>query len=385
MNADLGDVFRRRFQRLPTAAARAPGRVNLIGEHTDYNQGLVLPCAIDRETVAMVAPRDDSRFRVWSQELEVEAGFSARDLVRRGSWIDYVQGVVFALAERGFSFPGFDLAVASRVPREAGLSSSAALCVSVVTVLNSAAGLGLDARERALLAHRGESEFVGVGCGILDHFASALGRRDHALRIDCRSQETRAVRLPPVALLVAHSGVTRALAVRGYTARVAECRAALAAARRSELVDPAAEALRDVSPEALGRAEATLDPLLFRRLRHVVRENLRVEACCRALSAGDLEAVGALLKEGQRSLRDDFEVSTPELDLLCEIADALPGVFGSRLTGAGFGGCTLHLVESDRTSEVSKQIAARFEAQTGRPARVIEVRSSDGACEVELP
>ena len=140
-----------------------------------------------------------------------------------------------------------------------------------------------------------------------------------------------------------------------------------------------------MSPEALGRAEATLDPLLFRRLRHVVRENLRVEACCRALSEGDLETVGALLKEGQRSLRDDFEVSTPELDLLCEIADALPGVFGSRLTGAGFGGCTLHLVESDRSCEVSKQIAARFEAQTGQPARVIEARSSDGACEVELP
>ncbi len=373
------EEFERRFGRPPAVVARAPGRVNLIGEHTDYNEGLVLPCAIDRDTRAWLAPREDGRCRVFTQNLQEQVQFETTALTRRGSWIDYVQGVVFAFAERGHAIGGFDLIVASEIPSESGLSSSAALCVAVATAVDAAFELGLDKRARALVAHRGESHFVGLGCGILDHFASALGRRDHALRIDCRSQVVEAVALPPLRLLLAHSGVTRALARGDYKERVAECRAAFEAARTAGLTSGAATSLRDLTIDDLPRAAAALEPRLLRRLRHVVHENRRVDACCAALAAADLETAGALLKEGQRSLRDDFEVSTPELDLLCESADALPGVFGSRLTGAGFGGCTLHLVDAEAADEVSEELAARCEGPLGRRPPILSVRPWDGA------
>jgi galactokinase len=386
MRAGLAEEFQHRFGGPATCGARAPGRVNLIGEHTDYNEGLVLPCAIDRDTVVLAAPRSDARVRVYSRERGEERSFEAGDLRRLGDWLDYVKGVWFALAEAGLEAGGIDLAIASEVPPESGLSSSAALELALVTAVDACRALGLDALRRARLAHRSESGFVGVACGIMDPFASGLGRRDCALRIDCRSLEVRPVPLPGdrLRLLIAHSGVERPLRSSGYGERREQCRRALAAAVAAGVAPPGARALRDLGPERLPALARVLDPVLFRRVRHVVSENRRVDAVCGALAAGDLEAAGERLREGMRSLREDFEVSTPELDALCEIADAQPGVYGSRLTGAGFGGCTVHLVAAAAAAEAADALALGFERRGGRRPRVLAARAADGAAPLSL-
>ncbi|HEY8155322.1 MAG TPA: galactokinase [Myxococcota bacterium] len=377
----LEDAFARRFGRPPELGARAPGRVNLIGEHTDYNDGWVLPCAIDRDTVVLAARRDDGRVRIFSRESDQGCEFDPGQLAREGDWGDYARGVVFALRERGAAVGGLDLAVASQLPPGSGLSSSAALCVVLATAFDRAQGLDLDAVARARVAHRAENGFVGVACGIMDPFACALGRRDHALRLDCRSAEAAQVPLPSgrLAWLVAHSGVERRLARGSYGDRVAECRSAFQAAAAAGLAPPGARALRDLRVDDLPALERRLESVLFRRARHVIRENARVLAFCERLAAAEIEAAGALLRESMASLRDDFEVSLPELDALCEIADALPGVYGSRLTGAGFGGCTLHAVAPEAAEEVASRLMTGFERRAGRRPPVLRVRPSDGA------
>jgi galactokinase len=381
MRAALVLEFQSRFGRAPEVAARAPGRVNLIGEHTDYNAGLVLPCAIDRETLVLASRRDDTSVRVFSRERAEERRFDAGAQARGGDWLDYVQGVFFALRERGAVTGGFDIAIASEVPLESGLSSSAALELALVTAIDRCLELGLDATARCHLAHRAESGFVGVPCGIMDQFASGLARRDCALRIDCRSLEVAAVPWPAdrAQLLIAHSGVRRALAAGDYAERRRECEEALAAAQRAGVAPPGAVALRDLAADRLADLERALPARLFRRARHVIRENQRVDATCAALAAGDLAAVGAQLCAGMRSLRDDFEVSTPELDALCELADAAPGVYGSRLTGAGFGGCTLHLVDPAAAPAAREIIATGFERRFGRPPPLLETTPAPGA------
>jgi galactokinase len=379
------DEFQVRFGRRPEVAARAPGRVNLIGEHTDYNDGLVLPCAIDRATEVRAAARSDGRLRVFSRELGPAPELDVAALARRGDFGDYVAGVVWALAEAGHPIPGADLLIASEVPAGSGLSSSAALGVGVASALDALFGLGLDARAWARIAHRSESAFVGIGCGVMDQFASALGRRGAALRIDCRTLEATPVPIAgDVVLLVAHSGVHRELARGGYGDRRAECQAALAAAQRAG-IGSSARALRDLGEGDLPALARALPDRLLRRVRHVIRENARVDAVCDALRAGDLPRAGARLREGQASLRDDFEVSIPELDALCEIADALPGVHGSRLTGAGFGGCTLHLVAASAAGATADALAEGFERRFGRRPPLLAVTASDGATARRLP
>jgi len=379
----LGDTFRAHFGRDAELVVRAPGRVNLIGEHTDYSEGLVLPCAIDRATWIAAARRKDGRVRVVSEGWGEPVEFDAAAPRRRGDWVDYVQGPFFALRERGVAPPGLELAIASDVPRESGLSSSAALGVAVACALREAEGLALTARELAELAHRGETGFVGVQCGIMDPFASALGRRGAALRIDCRSLEVEPVPVPDgaLALLLVHSGVRRQLAAGAYGERVAECRAALEAARGAGIA-PGARALRDLGPGDLPALERALPPRLLRRARHVITENVRVDAFAAALRRGELEAAGRLLREAMESLRRDFEVSTPELDLLCEAGDAAPGCFGSRLTGAGFGGCTLHLVAPDAAAAVAEGVAAAFGTRFGRRPPSWVVTPAAGAARV---
>lgn len=379
-------AFRAAFGDAPSLAVRAPGRVNWIGEHTDYEEGLVLPCAIDRDTIVLAAEGPGRGVSVVSEGRGL-ARFELGDLRCQGDWADYVKGVAWALAERGFELGGARLWIGSRVPPESGLSSSAALCVAVAFAFDRLFGLGETPRSLALAAHRGESEFVGVGCGILDPFASALGGRDGLLRIDCRDQSVRTVDPGPcdVALLVAQSGVRRRLAAGGYRERVEECRAAFAAAREAGILGPQATALRDLSPEDLPALEAILPARLLRRTRHVVTENRRVDQLIAALAAGDLAAVGDLLREGQASLRDDFEVSVPELDALCEAADAQAGTWGSRLTGAGFGGCTLHLVVPDRVEPIAEALASAFAARFGRRPAIQRVRPGAGAGDLTLP
>jgi galactokinase len=366
--AEFGAQFERRFGARPAAGARAPGRVNLIGEHTDYNQGLVLPCAIDLRTLALLRPRAGTEVRAFSREFGEQCAFDSAAPRPQGTWVDYVQGVVAALAERGVATRGFDLAVASDVPAGSGLSSSAALELAVVTALDAALGLGLDALSRARVAHRAESGFAGVACGIMDQFASALGRAGRLLRIDCRDEAVGEVAFPSreARLLVVHSGGARELATAGYARRVAECAAALEQARAAGLVSRDAASLRALCADDLPALARVLDGLSLRRVRHVLTENARVDATCRALRAGDLEGAGALLREGMASLREDYEVSTAELDLICAEADGLPGVLGSRLTGAGFGGCSVHLVRREAAREVAQRLASTLEARLGR-------------------
>jgi galactokinase len=381
MRSALVREFRSRFGRAPEIAARAPGRVNLIGEHTDYNEGLVLPCAIDRETLVLAGRRGDSRVRVFSRERAEERDFDSLAPEPGGGWLDYAQGVVSALRERGVATGGLDIAIASEVPPESGLSSSAALELALVTAIDRLLDLGLDATARCGLAHRAETAFVGVPCGIMDQFASGLARRDSALRIDCRSLEVVPVPWPAsrLQLLIAHSGVRRALAAGSYGERRRECLLALETARRAGAAPRGATALRDLGPERLESLERALPPRLLRRARHVILENERVDATCAALVAGDLDAAGAALRDGMRSLRDDFEVSTPELDALCELADAASGVYGSRLTGAGFGGCTIHLVDPAASHEVSEIIASGFERRFARRPPLLAATPADGA------
>ncbi len=377
--AVLATEFERLFGARPEAGARAPGRVNLIGEHTDYNEGLALPCAIDRDTLALVRLRRGTRARVFSREMGGEAEFDAAQPRRSGGWADHVQGVVAALIESGVPPAGFDLALASEVPPGAGLASSAALGVAVATALDAALRLGLGARERAALAHRSETGFVGVPCGVMDPLASALGREGAALRLDCRSGVLEPVELPELRILVADSGVRRRLAAGAYGGRRDECRRALEAAREAGVAPAGARALRDLAPGDLPGLERALDPVLFRRVRHVVTENARVDAMVRALRAGDLAAAGECLREGMRSLRDDFAVSLPELDALCEIADGLPSVHGSRLTGAGFGGCSVHLVDPAPAAETAEALAAGFARRFGRRPPVWTCVAARGA------
>ena len=308
------DRFRACYGREPELVVRAPGRVNLIGEHTDYSEGLVLPCAIDRATSIAAAARRDGRVRVVSDAGDAPAEFSAAAPARRGDWVDYVQGPFFALAERGLAAPGLDLAVASDLPRESGLSSSAALGVAVACALREAGGFALSQRDLAQLAHRGETGFVGVQCGIMDQTASALGRRGHALRIDCRSFEVEPI--PIGADRWRCCSCTRACA--GSSPRALR-RARGGVPRRPEQaraagVAPGARALRDLAPADLPALARALEPLPLRRARHVITENARVDAFAAALRRGDLAACGSLLREAMASLRDDFAVSTPELD-----------------------------------------------------------------------
>ncbi len=373
-------AFREAFGREAHCVARAPGRVNLIGEHTDYNAGLVLPCAIDRATRVAAGARGDREVRARSLALGSEVRFVLGAPARAGDWADYVRGPALALLEAGHALCGADLLIASDVPLGAGLSSSAALGVAVTLALAALAEVSLTPLAAARLAHRAESHFVGVGCGILDPFASALGERDCALRIDCRSEEVARVALPADAVwLVADTGARRELARGGYGERVAECAAALAGAKRAGLVGADASALRDLPASALARLAQALPEPLARRARHVVTENARVDACIAALRAGDLRAAGALLRESHASLRDDYAVSTPELDALCALGDAAPGCFGSRLTGAGFGGCSLHLVAPDAAARVATHLADAFRARFGRTPPIFRLRASPAA------
>ncbi|MCH8133075.1 MAG: galactokinase [Myxococcales bacterium] len=379
--------FEQRFGSAPRAGARAPGRVNLIGEHTDYNQGLVLPCAIDRDCVAWVTPRTDSRVRVDSREQATLAEFDSRQQrpEARGEWGDIVQGIVLSLREAGFDLDGFDLSISSDVPVGAGLSSSAAVELAVVTALDACLGLGLQSIERARVAHAAETGFVGVKCGIMDPFTSALAKRGHALRIDCRDETIEYLPLPSerVAILVADSGVRRSLASGNYGDRVLECHDAFEAARGAGIGGVDARSLRDYGVGDLDALEAALPAVLIRRARHVITENARVELACEALRNSDIERLGVLLCQGMKSLQVDFDVTTPELDALCQVGDALAGCYGSRLTGAGFGGCTIHLVAPEAAEAVAAAIESGFEAHFGRRPRIDRVESADGAAPLE--
>lgn len=370
MSADaaaLHAAFQQQFGRAPDLISEAPGRVNLIGEHTDYNGGFVLPAAVDRTVAVALARRDDGVIRAFSLDYEQCDEFPAERVRRfmgtRGGWRDYVRGVVWALLDEQIPVGGADIAITGDVPQGAGLSSSAAIEVAVAGALTS----GIPLRELALLCQKAENLFVGVQCGIMDQFASALGEDGSALFIDCRSLECEAVPLPVgVAIAVVDSKVPRKLGDTAYNRRREEC----------------AEAAQALGVASLRDADEAMLPALpgdlLKRARHVIAENARVLAAVQALRAGDLEAMGRLMAESHASLRNDFAVSTPELDLLVDLATRADGVIGARMTGAGFGGCTVNLVRENAVDQFEGAIVNEYEQQTGLRAEVHICRAVDG-------
>jgi galactokinase len=379
----IAAAFRARFGRPPAGLAEAPGRVNLIGEHTDYNQGFVLPVAIDRTIAVAFALREDDRVRACSLDFDQEDEFPLANIGRleSDSWANYVRGVALILQQAGYPLTGLDLVIQGEVPIGAGLSSSAALEVATLGAFAAAADLTLVDREKALLAQRAENEFVGVACGVMDQMAAVFGRADHALRIDCRSLETEAVALNLAAhglrIVVANTGVRRALTGSAYNQRREECNRAvellfvLLRGRRPR-------SLRDITLRDLTINGRFLPPDLLRRARHVVSENARVLSTVEALRRGDLAEVGRLFHASHESLARDYEVSSPELDLMVELADSLEGVVAARMTGAGFGGCTVNLVRADALDDFRRDVIETYRARTGLPAEVYVCQAVDG-------
>ena len=358
---------------------RAPGRVNLIGEHTDYNDGFVLPAAIDLEIRIALVPTGDRQVTLTSETTGETASFDLDAIGQRtGTWIDYVAGTAWALARAGVALRGFRGLLASSLPRASGLSSSAALELASAWALTGAGGGGIDGMTRARHCQRAENAYVGMNCGLMDQFASSLGVRDAAMLLDCRSLDHRAVPIPleRYALVVCHTGSSRSLTASQYNARRAQCEAAVAALAGD---DPAIRALRDVTPAMLPAVRARVDEETYRRCEHVVFENLRVTATIEALAAGDMAAVGRLFAQSHESLRDRYAVSSPELDALVEIATETPGAVAARMTGAGFGGCTVNLVERGAVERLTERLKSWYPARTGMNPRVYAVEAVDGA------
>jgi galactokinase len=374
------EAFREAYGGSPEVAARAPGRVNLIGEHVDYNDGFVLPAAIDRDAVVVAAVREDRRFRVVAADADDEESFHLDEVSRPGRWprwVSYVLGVAKVLDQANVRLPGADLALAGDVPQGAGLSSSAAVEVATARALLALTGTTLPDLEVVEICHRAETQWAGVNCGVMDQFASVYGRPGHAIFLDCRTLDCIPVPIPAgVVLVAADSGVRRGLVESAYNERVRECDEA---ARRLGV-----RKLRDTRYDEFFAREETLPEPVRRRARHVVTEIERTREAAAALEAGALWRVGRAMNESHESLRQDYEVSTPELDALVHVARAVPGCYGSRLSGAGFGGCTISLVAVESLAAFLEQVPAAYRAAVGRETVLHVLSPATGASVLDL-
>jgi galactokinase len=359
--------------------ALSPGRVNLIGEHTDYNDGWVLPMAIGLAAVVAYRPRRDRRLRVHAAAYGETREADIDDLrpPGGGEWFAYVAGVAWALGDAGHAIPGLDAVIDGDVPLGAGLSSSAALEMAVARAFAEAAGLPWDATAMARLAQHAENRYVGVNCGLMDQMASAVSQEGCALLLDCRTLQTTPVPVPAeAAIVVMDTGARRSLATSAYNDRRAACEAAVAVLARDQ---PGVRALRDVDEATLAAAEGRMDPVVFRRAQHVVAENRRPLRVAEAFERGDLAAAGRLMNESHASLRDLYEVSSPELNLVMGLARSHPDCFGARMTGAGFGGCAIALVAAARVDEFARSVHAAYRAQIDLPSAFFACRPAAGA------
>ena len=375
--------FRRQFGRDAEFLVAAPGRVNIIGEHTDYNGGFVLPMAIERYVVIAAAKSSGKSngplANVYSANMEQSASLQVAGSIERGpvSWSSYVQGVIAGFVARGFSVPPFEAVIRSTVPLGGGLSSSAALEVATATLLESMLHHALDPVQKALLCQEAEHKFAGVPCGIMDQFSSALCTADHLMLLDCRSQQATLVPLenPEIAVLIANSNVKHELTGGGYAKRRAQCEEAAAIL--------GVETLRDATSEQLEAARDRLDDVHFRRARHVIGEIDRTVKAADALCAGRWDEMGQLMYASHNSLRDDYEVSCDELDLLVKLAEGIGpsgGMIGSRMTGGGFGGCTVSLVKTSAANSIAETLHERYHQQTGIEPTIFTSRPAQGAC-----
>jgi galactokinase len=357
----------------------APGRVNLIGEHTDYNEGFVLPVAIDLGIAIALLPTDDGIVRLTLAETAETGEFEPATVgARQGGWIDYVAGIAWAMAGAGLAPRGFRGILASDLPQGAGLSSSAALEVVSAWALSGGDRPAVDPMRLVHLVQRGENGYIGLNNGIMDQFASIFGEAGRALLLDCRTLDHRAIAMADedLALVACHSGSPRRLESSAYNERRSQCEAAVAVIAQAV---PGVTSLRDVTPAMLEAARPQMDAIVAARAEHVIFENERVLAAIAAFEAGDLAAVGRLFYESHASMRDLFGISSPELDALVEIARSTSGVIGSRLTGAGFGGCTISLVRREAVPALRDAVLREYPARTGLAPRVFEVAASAGA------
>jgi len=372
----IHDEFARRFDREPKLF-RAPARVNIIGEHTDYNDGFVLPTTTGLQTWVAIAPRSDRFLRVFSCIFESMEEIDLDEMANHGNghWSEYVKGVASVLQDAGHSLRGADLVIDGDIPLGGGLSSSASLEVVLAFALLDCAGVAVDRGEIAQLCRRAETDFVGVRCGIMDQYAIACCAKGLAIMLDCRSLESRSVALPASArFLVVDTGIHRRLPVGEYNSRREECERAVALLA-TEI--PRLGSLRDLDLAQLEDKRKLLDDLHYRRCRHVLGENERVRDAYSALQRGDAIRLGELIGASHASLRDDYEVSCTESDTLVEIMDACPGAYGARMLGGGFGGCTLGLVDASQLPRVIEQVRAEYGKVLGRPPWIHAVTPTD--------
>jgi galactokinase len=367
-------AFRSRYGSDPAFVVRAPGRVNLIGEHTDYNDGFVFPMAIDRAAWIALRPRSDGRVVATSLDFDETREFDLAKLAKKDSdsWVEYLKGTAWALQGAGHSLKGFDGVVAGDVPLGAGLSSSASIEMATARAFAAVSGLRWEPAPMALLGQKAENKWVGVNCGIMDQLISAAGVEDKALLIDCRSLETQAVPLPRgTVVVVLDTATRRGLVDSAYNERRAQCEAA---ARLFGV-----KALRDVTSARLAARAAELDPVTLRRARHVVTEDERTLAAAEAMRANDAARLGKLMTESHESLRHDFEVCNDGLNVMVDEARRAPGCFGARMTGAGFGGCAVALVAAERSDAFVEQVESGYRSATSLDPKVYVCRATNGA------
>ncbi|HEU0040115.1 MAG TPA: galactokinase [Verrucomicrobiae bacterium] len=376
--------FAKFFGHPPCWLAAAPGRVNLIGEHTDYNDGFVLPMAIDRCTVIAAEPNAARQITLHNNTTGETATINLRTRVGKGkpAWANYVRGVIAGFQQRKLKIAGFNAVIDSNVPIGGGLSSSAALEVATATLLEAVTGQKLDPIEKAVLCQRAEHEFAGVPCGIMDQFTSVLARENHLLLLDCRLRTAQLVPVndPSVAILIINTNVRHKLVDGKYARRRAQCETA---ARFLGL-----DALRDANMDLLIKSRNGLAPVVFRRARHVITENERTLKAARAFIASDWAALGRLMYASHSSLRDDYEVSCAELDAVVEIAKAIGfkgGVIGCRMTGAGFGGCAVSLIRTAAAMEVTRRMSEAYEKKNGVQPALFSSRPAAGAKILQAP
>jgi galactokinase len=371
--ADIVAKFTARFQQSPRWVVRAPGRVNLIGEHTDYNDGFVLPLAIDRAVWLALRPRSDHRVAVYSVDYDQLGEFSLDGLHDdKAGWIEYLKGTAWSLQDAGLALAGWEGVLQGDVPLGAGLSSSAALEMATARALAAAGNLDWDPAKMAKLGQRAENKWVGVNCGIMDQLISAAGCAGHALLIDCRSLNTDAVPFPPgVAVVVLDTSTRRGLVDSAYNERRSQCEAA---AKFFKVT-----ALRDMTMQQFEKAAAGLDEVTRRRARHVIGENERTVQAAAAMRRGDAVELGRLMQESHRSLRDDYEVSSDALNAMVECASAHKACFGARMTGAGFGGCAIALIRAQAADDFVARTAAAYQQKTSHKPAVYVCQATNGA------
>ncbi len=356
----------------PAFLVRAPGRVNLIGEHTDYNGGFVLPMAIDRWIWIALSPRSDRKVQVHSIDFDSETAFDLDELRKGQDWPEYLQGMAHALQEDGLTLQGWQGVMGGDVPRGAGLSSSASVEMATARAFASVSHFEWDVMRMARLGQRTENEWIGVNSGIMDQMACAASREGHALFLDCRSMEYQHVRLPgDVAVVVMDTSTRRGLVDSAYNERRAQCEQA---ARFFGV-----KALREVDLESLERKSGQLEPVTYRRAHHVVSENQRVLQAVEAMRRDDVAALGKLLNQSHESLHHDFEVTNEALDQIVECAQVQPGCYGARMTGAGFGGCAVALVDSERAASFVGAVRDCYLKKSGQVAQIYVCRPSNGA------